>query len=234
MLKGKRVIVVGGSSGIGLQISRELLASGAKVVVASRSPKKLALAKENLNDSAITLSLDASDELSVQNFFAGIGEFDHLIVTIKSKHLVCDFANTSTESVHHAFDTKFWGQYYLARHCIPYLSKQGSITLTSGIAAQRGYHGFSSISAINGAIESLVKSLAVELAPMRINAVSPGFTERRPKDTVRFDDIKMLGGHPPLNRLGSQKEIADAYLFLMQNKYATGTILTIDGGELCA
>lgn len=105
--------------------------------------------------------------------------------------------------------------------------------LTSGIASNRGYKGFSGIAAINGAVESFVKSLSSEISPIRINAVSPGFIERHINDSSRYDAIKKLGASPSINRLGTQDEVALAYVYLLKNEYSTGNILVVDGGELC-
>ena len=160
--------------------------------------------------------------------------FDHLVSTIKPEHLTCEFADSKLENTKQAFDAKFWGQYNLVRHSLKHISKNGSIVLTSGIAANRGYKGFSGTAAINGAIESLVGSLSVELAPIRINAVSPGFIERFQGDDERLETIKQLNNRIPLKRLGTHAEVCEAYLYLLNNKFSTGTILKIDGGELCA
>ncbi len=233
-LKDRRVIVVGGSSGIGLKLCEELVTVGADVVIASRSAEKLDATKRKLKDKVTTYELDASDEQAVLHFFAHVGNFDHLIVTIKPDHMISEFVTTSICEIRKAFEAKFWGQYYLARHCLPSISKDGSILLTSGIASSRGYKGYSGIAAINGAIESLVKTLAVELAPLRVNAVCPGFIERYRNDFERYDIIKTLGARPPLDRMGSHEEVSAAYAFLLQNQYATGIVLPIDGGELCA
>ncbi len=234
MLKGQRIIVVGGSSGIGFELAKKLVKERAEVIIASRSQGKLDESLVKLKGKCVIQQLDASNEDDVINFFTQIGEFDHLISTIKPEHLVSSFEDAEISSVKKAFDTKFWGQYTLARHCINTISKEGSVILTSGIAAHRSYTGFSGTAAINGATEALVKSLSIEFIPVRVNAVCPGFIERYKNDTVRFNSILDIGGRLPLKRLGSQSEAADAYLFLIKSKYSTGVILTIDGGELCA
>lgn len=234
MLNNKKIIIVGGSSGIGLKVSECLLAEGSKVIIGSRSRDKLLAAKKKLNNQVTTYELDASDEKSVVNFFANVGSFDHLVVTIKPDHLICDFNKSNITDAREAFNSKFWGQYNLVRHCLGGISKNGSITLTSGIAAKRSYKGFSSTAAINGAIESLVKSLSGEVSPIRINAVSPGFIERHTEDISRLDSVKGLGARPSVGRLGTPKEVALAYVYLLKNEYSTGSILTVDGGELCA
>jgi len=233
MLDNKRIVIIGGSSGIGLSLSEHLLAEGSDIVIASRSPEKLLAAKKKLNDEVSTYELDASDEKSVVNFYSNIGSFDHLVITIKPDHLVSAFSESSVVDAKQAFDSKFWGQYNLVRHGLKNISVSGSIVLTSGIASARSYKGFSGTAAINGAIESLVKSLSGEISPVRINAVSPGFIERNGDDQDRLNAVKALGARPSIDRLGTPKEVAEAYLYLLKNEYSTGSILILDGGELC-
>lgn len=233
MLENKRIVIIGGSSGIGLNLCGHLVEQGAKVIVGSRSLEKLAEAKRSLNDEISTFQIDASDENSVINFFSEVGDFDHLVVTIKPDHLVCDFKDSDTSNARAAFENKFWGQYNLVRHCLKNISSQGSIVLTSGIASSRGYKGFSGTAAINGAVESFVNSVSSEISPVRINAVSPGFIERHSDDSERYESIKKLGANPSVERLGTHKEVSQSYIYLLTNTYSTGSTLVIDGGELC-
>ncbi len=137
MLEDKKIVIVGGSSGIGLSLAMSLHSRGSEVAIASRAVEKLQQAKAKLSGSMLTYQLDASKEKEVKQMFAEIGTFDHLIATIKPEHLVCDFKESATNEARMAFDAKFWGQYNLTRHCLNTISQQGSIVLTSGIAAQK-------------------------------------------------------------------------------------------------
>ena len=231
---GKRILIIGGSSGIGLSLAGKLLSLGNQVVIVSRNQNKLDAATKQLSGDISSYQLDASDENAVISFFRKIGQFDKLVSTIKPEHLICDFSHVKVADAKQAFDAKFWGQYHLVRHSLNTLSKEGSIVLTSGIASSRGYQGFSGTAAVNGAIESLVLSLSVELAPIRINAVSPGFIERFTEDSERLSTVDNLGARIPLKRLGTHDEAAEAYLYLLNSAYTTGTVLKVDGGELCA
>jgi NAD(P)-dependent dehydrogenase (short-subunit alcohol dehydrogenase family) len=233
-VKGKHVVIVGGSSGIGLELAKQVVNQGGNVTIASRSEEKLKSAYVAIGSSVSTYVLDASNESEVICFFNDLGGIDHLISTIKPTHISNKFTDAEVTSHKDAFDAKYWGQYFLALHGIRTNSVTRSIIFTSGIAASRGYTGFSGTAAINGAIESLVKSLAVELAPIRVNAVSPGFIERFPNDNERYKTIESLGSNVPLKRLGTHREVAESYLYLMKNKYTTGSVLTVDGGELSA
>jgi NAD(P)-dependent dehydrogenase (short-subunit alcohol dehydrogenase family) len=192
-VKGNHIVIVGGSSGIGLELAKQALIKGFRVTIASRTQEKLNLAKQQLNNDVDTFALDVSNESEVIQFFKNMDAIDHLVATVKPEHISHKFTDAAVNSHKSAFDTKYWGQYYLALHAVRSNSISKSITLTSGIASSRGYVGFSGTAAINGAIESLVKSLAVELTPLRINAVSPGFIERHPEDHDRYQAILNLG-----------------------------------------
>ncbi|REK75566.1 SDR family NAD(P)-dependent oxidoreductase [Paenibacillus paeoniae] len=125
------------------------------------------------------------------------------------------------------FQNKFWPQYYAAKHALPYIAKEGSIVLMSGAASQRPISGVASYAACNGAIESLGKALAIELAPIRVNVVSPG-TIRTEKD--RKEAYEAYEGMTLLKRVGDVNEIAHSVIYLMTNSYTTGTTLFTDGG----
>jgi len=232
MIENKKILIVGGSAGIGLALARLLLERGACVVIASRNREKLADAEKELGGNVSTEIVDASDEHSVTALFRRVGSFEHLAVTIKPSHIVSPFGHGAVSDLRAAFETKFWGQYHLTRHCLPHISENGSITLTSGIASHRGYRGFSGTAAINGAVESFVTSVAGEIAPVRINAVCPGFIETEEAHAQRYASIKSLGANPPLGRLGTRDEAARAYLYLMNSAYTTGTGIIVDGGAL--
>lgn len=232
MLTGKRIVIVGGSAGIGLRIAEQLIAAGARLYIVGRTEEKLIAAKKKLTCDVSIHLLDVSIEQNVITFFEQIGPFDHLISTVKHPHVTGDFETTNSLDLRAAFDTKYWGQHNLVQHGLKHIRAGGSFILTSGIASRRSYPGFSTMAAINGAIESLVKSLSVEIAPIRINAVCPGFIERFANDSKRLETVKNLGARLPLKALGGQNEVAKAYIFLLQNNYASGTIIDIDGAEL--
>ena len=222
--------MVGGSSGIGLALVKSLYNQGATVIVASRTPEKVS---HEFSDKVSFYALDASCEQSVKTMFSELGELDGIVSTIKPSHLVGDFLETPVDDSKQAFNAKFWGQLHLARHGSPTLVKGGAIVLTSGIAASKAFRGYASTAAINGAIESLVRSLSIELSPIRINAVSPGFVERFPDDHERLNKVNALRGQNiPLARLATQQEVVEAYLYLLNSTYSTGSIVTVDGGVL--
>lgn len=233
ILQGKKIVVVGGGSGIGFAVAKQASAAGADVVIASRDVEKLKLAAGKIGGTVQVEQLDVCDENSVIAFFSRVGEFDHLAATIKPKLPSGLFLANETEAVMAAFDAKFWGQYRLAKHAVKAVRKDGSIVLTSGIAAPRSYRGYSAVSAMNAATEALTKALAIELAPLRVNAVCPGFVDTTPSTEGRFQYVKNISPCLPLDRLGDAEEIAEAYLYLFGNTYSTGSVIVVDGGAIC-
>ncbi len=235
-LHGQRIVIVGGSSGIGLAIARLAVGAGAEVVIAARSRDGLDAAARRLDAPPGALRVepvDAADEQSVADFFQRVGPFDHLVASIKPALPTGRFIENDTSAVQAAFDAKFWGQYRLARHGAPFIRPRGSIVFTSGIAAVRSYPGLSAVSAMNAATEALARGLAVELAPIRVNVVSPGFVDSEPSNPQRAQHYRTLAPNLPLDRLGSADEVAAAYLYLFGNAYASGSVVVVDGGAAC-
>lgn len=231
----KRIIIIGGSSGMGLATAIAATAAGARVVIASRSPEKLETARREIGGDAEALTLDVQDEAAVQAFFARVGEFDHLTAP-GNVAAGGPFLTRETAAVRADFDSKFWGQYLAAKYGAPQIRAGGSIVLFSGIYSQRPSPGVSGIAAINSALEGLARALAVELAPIRVNAVSPGLV-----DTPIFDSMpkaakdemfQSFAAAAPVKRVGRPEEVAQAVLHLMANPFTTGTTLFVDGGYI--
>ncbi len=233
-LANKRVVVIGGSAGMGLATARAALASGARVVIASRSADKLSAARAGLGAAIDSAVLDITDESAVRAFFEHCGAIDHLVTSAAVVNRKPFFEVTAAEA-HAAFESKFWGQFYAARHAAPHIRDNGSITFFSGISSRRGIAGLVVTGAINGAIESLCRSLALTLAPVRVNAVCPGFI-----DTAGHDDpagtrqtvLARVARSIPARRVGAAEEVAQTVLYLMQSEFTTGTVIDIDGGHL--
>ena len=235
-LQGKRVVVVGGSSGMGEATAKLLAAEGASVIIASRSREKLRRAAESIGHSVETHELDMADETQVQSFFEGTGPIDHLVITA-SDAVMGKFLDVSVTQARRFFDSKFWGQYMAARAAAPKMRSGGSITFFAGAASRRATPGLSCGSAINAAMEALSNTLAVELAPIRVNTISPGLIltpiwdalmDPQTKQAALSESAKKL----PLKRIGASEEIAHAVLFLLENTYMTGSVLFVDGGYL--
>lgn len=233
MFTNKKIVVVGGASGIGYAVAQQAVAAGAEVVIASRSPEKLRAAAECLGGRVRAEQVDAADEPSVADFFRRVGPFDHLAATIKPQLPAGRFLDNDMAAVQAAFEAKFWGQHPLARHAASRMRPGGSIVLTSGVASRRCYPGYSAVSVMNATTEALAKSLAVELAPIRVNAVGPGFVDTEPPIPGRAKHVKSLAPGLPLDRLATAREVAQAYLYLFGNRYSTGSVVVVDGGAVC-
>ncbi len=229
----KKIVVIGGSSGMGFATARMAAAEGAEVVIASRSQEKLQKARAQIQGVVEALTVNVTDEASVKAFFDKVGEFDHL-TTPGSEAAMGSFLELDTAKARAAFDSKFWGQYNAARYGAPMIRAGGSITFFAGIWSQRPVPGSSVVTAINSAIEGLGRALAMELAPVRVNTVSPGIIDTpiwsgMPSE-MKEAMFKDIADSLPVKRVGRPEEIAQVVLCLMSNGFATGNTLYIDGG----
>lgn len=234
----KRILIAGGSSGMGLALARLLLDEGAHVIVAGRSAEKLAHAATELShgDRLESIAADITDETQMANLFRRIGSLDHIVSTAAqidgAYRLLPDLDLIAAQRV---VESKFYGPLLLAKHGAPVLSAGGSITYTSGIAAYRPSARGSVVAAVNAALEGLVRALAVELAPIRVNAVSPGWIDTPIWSAVAGDakdeTLNAMAKRLPVGRIGAAADIADAIRFLMGNGFTTGTTLHVEGGH---
>jgi len=235
-LHNQRIVIIGGSSGIGLATAQGAIAEGAQVVIAGRSSSKLEQAKAVLGDGHVeTYTVDNQDEGQLHSLFEQIGPFDHLFTPGAS--YVRGPITASSEVAHSCFNAKFWPQYNAVKHAIPRLHRNGSIVLMSGAFGQRPLADGASYAACNGAIESLGKALAVELAPIRVNVISPGtirtaFNWEGTPQSVRDASYDAYAQMNLLGRVGYAEEAAHTVIYLMSNGYTTGSTLFPDGGYI--
>lgn len=233
-LSGKKVVVVGGKTGIGLGIARAALAAGATVVVASRRITSTGSRPDLAGFEQA--SMDMRDETSVRNAFAAIGPFDHLVVTAAPDIGTWgSFMDADMGGVRSYVEGKFLGTWACARYAAPLLRTGGSMSFLSGGMAARPKPGFTAVTSSFAAVEALSASLAVELAPTRVNTIRPGYVETDmwnflPAE-VRAGMSQQVAASFPARRAGQAADIAHAALFLMTNPYITGTVLEVSGGE---
>ncbi|MDI7743390.1 SDR family oxidoreductase [Lysinibacillus fusiformis] len=232
-LKGKRVVVLGGTSGIGLATAKAFLDASAQVIIASRSASKLSDAKAKLGGNAEGYEIDFRSEEKVADFFKMVGKFDHLVVTA-GEGAMGHFSELPVAAVKEAFDSKFWGQYISVHAALPYLNDESSITLTSGVYGVRPPQGATTLASINSAIDGLVRGLSVDLAPIRVNVVSPGIVDTPlyggMPENQRQDMYNEIAQQLPVGRVAQPKDIAETYVYLAKNGFTTGISVLIDGG----
>ena len=235
-LQDKRVIVLGGSSGIGLEVAKQAASQGASVVIASSNPERVQKAVASIDGEAQGQAIDVSDERAVATFFSKLGAFDHLVFTAGDSLHLHDLAATDLQQARHAFELRYWAALAAVKYGSPHIRKEGSIVLTTGIAGQRPRKGWVIAASVCGTIEALTRALAVELAPIRVNAVSPGVVRTNLWQNMGAAEGERLyqsvGKSLPVGRVGEASEIAQAYLFLMQEGFATGQTVVVDGGTV--
>jgi NAD(P)-dependent dehydrogenase (short-subunit alcohol dehydrogenase family) len=235
-LNDKRIVVLGGSSGIGLATAQAAAQAGAAVVIASSQQARLDAALATLPASAEGHAVDLSDAGLVQAFFARLGAFDHLVYTAGEALALGTLASTDLETARRFFDTRYWGAYLSAKHGSPHIRPGGSIVFSSGIAAVRPRAGWALGASVTAAMEGLTRALAVELAPIRVNIVSPGVVKSplwaNMPQAEREALYQQTASALPVGHVGEPAEIAEAYLYLMRQTYATGQVLIVDGGAV--
>jgi len=231
IFEGKKVVVVGGSSGIGFSTAAMAKSEGADVIVASHSPERLNAAAERLGVTAITA--DVTSDESVEKLFRACGPVDHVVVTAAQLRSG-PFKTVALEDVRATMEGKFWGAWRVARAAE--IRPGGSLTFVSGFLSVRPRPNSAIVSAANGALESLARALALELAPVRVNAVSPGIIDTPIRaampEEARRDMLAKTAAALPVGRVGFGEDIARQILAFMANGFATGSIAYIDGGAL--
>ena len=235
-LAGQRVVVLGGTSGVGFATAAAAHAAGAEVIVASRQPARVAAAVQQLGPGATGHALDLSDEAQVRDFFAGLGAFDHLVFTAGDALQFGELATTELPAVRHLFEVRYFGALTAVKYAGPHLRPGGSVTLASGVAGLRPLKGWTGVASLCGAMEALTRALAVELAPVRVNAVATGMVRTEmwasTPEERREAIFAEAGQKLPVGYVASAADIARTYLYLLQQPNSTGQTLVVDGGSV--
>lgn len=233
--ENQHVVITGGSSGIGLSLAQDLALRGASLTLLGRDPAKLEQAAAQVNGNVQTASVDVTNEHAVAAFFGKLSQLDHLVTaaagTVRGTVLELDVACARA-----LFESKYWGQYHCAKYAAPKLSERGSIVLFSGWISRKPMAGVSTLAAVDAAIEALGRTLALEIAPRRVNVVTPGMIDtplwgaRLSADEQRahFDKV---GQSLPVGRAGTPQDVAHAVRFLLENGFTSGAVIDVDGGQ---
>lgn len=236
ILTGKRVVIIGGTSGIGFAVARAALDQGARVVVASSQSANVGRALDRLGGEATGFTLDVTRETDVETGFKAIGAFDHLVFTAGDwgGPRRGAFADIDLDAAQTMFGVRFWGAMRVVKHAHRWLDGGGSITLTNGMIAHRPAKGAVMSSAMAGAVEHAALALSVELAPIRVNMVCPGYVRTdvwaAMPEAEREAFLAKMTARQPLARAAEPAEVAEAYLYLMRGGYTTGQVMRLDGG----
>jgi NAD(P)-dependent dehydrogenase (short-subunit alcohol dehydrogenase family) len=235
-LKDKRIIVLGGTSGIGLAVAEAAATDGAQVLVASSDDARVKRALSILPAGAEGHVLDLSNATAIAAFFDAVGPFDHLVYTAGESLKLSPLAEGDVASARHFFELRYWGAFMAARWGHRQIRTGGSIVFTSGVAGARPGPGWSVAASICGAMEGLTRALAVELAPLRVNIFSPGVVKtplwREMPDEARESLYASEARRLPVGHVADAQEVAEGYLYLMRQTFVTGQTLVIDGGGL--
>jgi NAD(P)-dependent dehydrogenase (short-subunit alcohol dehydrogenase family) len=231
---GQRVCIVGGTAGMGLAIARRLAREGADVVIAGRDLDRARRIAIGIGPSVKGRAVDVMHQESIASFFDDLGIIDHLVVAA-AKVSGGRFGQESFDQARESFDGKFWAQWL----CAHYAKVSRSILLFSGILSRKPSPGLTTAGAINGAVEALGRSLAIELAPIRVNVISPGLIQGTdasrdmPQEVVRTM-VEGAASRLPVGLVGDADSVAGLAISVLASPYMTGTVVDIDGGALLA
>lgn len=235
-LTGKKVVLLGGSAGIGLATAKAAAAEGAHVVIVSGNQQRIDQALKELPAGSEGFAADLSKEASFKTVFEKVGQFDHLVYTAGENLRLYPVAETNIDDAKGFFTIRLWGAYTAVKYGTPHINKGGSINLMGGTAGARPGAGWSVASTICGAMEGMVRAFAVELAPVRVNSVVAGMIKTGLWDGIPQADREAMftnvGNNLLVKRVGEAEDVALAFVYLMKQAFGTGQNIVVDGGTL--
>lgn len=235
-LEGKTVIILGGSSGLGLATAAAAANDGAKVIIVSGNQNRINEALKSLPESCSGISVDLSKEENIKNFFDSVEAFDHLVYTAGENLTLHNIDETDIEEARTFFNLRYWGAFAAVKYASKKIKAGGSINLTGGTAAPRPGTGWGIAASICAAMEGFTRAMAVELAPTRVNLVAPGVVKTNLWNSMSEEDrsnlYTVVGESLPVKRVGEASDIAQTFLYNMKQQYATGQVIYVDGGSL--
>ncbi|MGV9721374.1 SDR family oxidoreductase [Nocardia beijingensis] len=229
-----RIVIVGGTSGIGLAAARRLASHGHEVIIAGRDKSRLEAALAGLGENVTGRTVDARDEADLTRFFTEIGPIDHVVVTVTGPSGTTPFRELTLGHVREHVEGKLLAHTAAIQAALPHLTQGGSITLVSAASAGGSMPATAALAAVNSGVEAMVPVLAVELAPLRVNAVSPGVIDTDwwsfLPDGARAEVFDSIASATPVGRVGTADDVAHAIEFLVENSFTTGIVVRVDGG----
>jgi NAD(P)-dependent dehydrogenase (short-subunit alcohol dehydrogenase family) len=233
-LQNQKIIIMGGTSGMGLATAKAAATADAAVVITGRDQNKLDNALAKLPQSASGEVVDATAEKELRDFFRRSEAFDHLVLAVSGREGGGPFESLGVDMLKRAFDGKFWAQFMAAQMGLTKLRQNGSIVFITAASARTSIPGTAGLAAINGALEAMIPTLALELKPIRVNAVSPGVVKSPWWDTLPSEQREAVFAQTaqilPVGRIGTPEDIAEVIIMLLQNGFMTGTVIECDGG----
>lgn len=234
-LQGQRALVLGGGSGIGLATARRMAQAGADVTIAGRTLARLEAAQRESPEPLAIATLDGSDAAAVEAFFAGHEPFHHLVLCANAGGTIGPFASLDVGAMRSYFDNKLWVYLHALKSGGSRLVPGGSITLVNGAASQLAAANMAALAVVNGGLDAIIRPLALEYAPTRVNAISPGVIDtpywgKLPAE-ARQQMYQAAAQGVPAGRVGTADDTADAVLFFAGNSFVTGVVLLVDGGR---
>jgi NAD(P)-dependent dehydrogenase (short-subunit alcohol dehydrogenase family) len=231
-LRDRTVLVIGRGSGIARAVALLARSEGAGVIVAGRDPGKLASCYDDSEIKAETV--DITDDESIAALADRVGQVDHVVSTASARARG-KLNDLQRQNLLQSFDTKVVGPTMLAKYFASQINPGGSFVLFSGVHAFKHNVGYLGVGITNGAVDFLTRWLAVELAPIRVNTISPGVIDTGAWDAMgedgKRDYFANIAAHNPVGRIGTPDDVAGAVLFAMTNTFMTGMTLKVDGGE---
>lgn len=235
-LNGSRVVIVGGTSGIGFATAHAAVDAGADVVIASSRQASVDAALGELSSTTTGRALDVLDSATVRDFFSAVGAFDHLVYTAGEPLRLLPVEGLDLDQARSFFQVRYFGALNAVSAAAPQIRPGGSITLTSGSARTRPGAGWAVASSLCGAITSLAGALALELAPIRVNTVEPGIVRSPLWSGMSVDEQEAMYRRQaevlPAGRVGEVEDVAQAFLYAMTHSFTTGASIPVDGGAL--
>jgi len=229
-----KVVIAGGSSGIGLATANILAKDGAEVIITGRNPQKLEQALASLPTGVRGQCVDAANPAEQKAFVTGTGNIDHLVLALGGNKGLGLFKDLNFTQLRQGFEEKFFLHLQILQDTLPYLSESGSVTFITAVSGHARFPGIAGIGAINGALEVTIPILAKELQPVRVNAVSPGAIDTPwwnflPEGT-RGETFKQYAQMTPVRRIGQPEDVAGVIGHIIGNSFITGQVITVDGG----